>query len=55
MTRLDYKKAYYMFPQTWIIEYLKMSKISDKLINVISNAMENREMELTVEGKPKKR
>ena len=35
------KKAYDMVPQTWIIECLKMYKISTKIINFITNATEN--------------
>ena len=38
MVWINYKKAYDIVLQTWIIEYLKISKISDKIIDLI---MEN--------------
>ena len=41
------KKAYDMVSQTWIIECLKIYKISDKFINFIMEAMKNWKMELT--------
>ena len=44
---IDYKKAYDMVQQTWIIEYRKMYKISDKVINSISKTMKNWKLELT--------
>ena len=40
-----------MVRQTWIFEYLKMYKISDKIINFISNDLKNWKVELTVKGK----
>ena len=44
---IDYKQAYYMAPQTWIIERLKGYKISNK---VIMKAMQNWKVELTSGG-----
>ena len=41
MAWIDYKNAYDMFPQTRIIECLKMYKIADKIINFMTNAMDN--------------
>ena len=35
MARIDYKKAFDMVPQSWIINYLKMYKISHEVINFI--------------------
>ncbi len=32
---IDYKKAYDMVPQRWIINCLKMYKISHEVINII--------------------
>ena len=36
-----------MFPQTWLIECLKMYKISDKIINFLAKAMKNWKVELS--------
>ena len=36
---IDYKKAYDMVPQSWIINCLKMYKISDEIINIIEKTM----------------
>ena len=35
MAWIDRKKAYDMVPQSWIINYLKMYKISHEIINFI--------------------
>ena len=40
---IDYKKAYDMVPQSWIINYLKMYKISHKTINFIEKKNEKLE------------
>ena len=45
---LNYKKAYDMVLQTWIVECLEMYKISNKAINLI---VKDWEKELTVQGK----
>ena len=45
MAWIDDKTVYAKVPQTWMIEYLKMYKISDKIINLIMNAMENWQVE----------
>ena len=50
MPWIDYKKAYDMVPQSWIIESLKMNKISDKIINFILNSMENWRVEFIARG-----
>ena len=50
MAWIDYRQAYDMVPQTWIIECLKMYKISDKVINFITKAMKNWKIELTAGG-----
>ena len=47
---IDYKKAYDMVQQTWIIECMNMYKISDKVINYISIAMESGKVELAAGG-----
>ena len=39
MAWIDNKKAYDMVPQSWIINCLKMYKISDGVINFIENTM----------------
>ena len=51
MACIDYKKAYDMFPQSWIMICLKMYKISNENINVIENTMKNWRVELTAGGK----
>ena len=38
---IGYKKAYDMVPQIWIIDFLKMCKISDKTIKFIEETMKN--------------
>ena len=47
MAWIDYKKAYDVVSQTWIIDFLKMYKISDKVIKVISEAMKSWDKNLT--------
>ena len=51
MAWIDYKKAYDMVPQSWIINCLKMYKISRKIINFIEKSMKNWRVELTSVGK----
>ena len=51
MTRIDYRKAYDRVPQSWIINCLKMYKISHETINFIEKNMKNWRVELTAEGK----
>ena len=46
-TWIDYKKAYDMVPQSWIINCLKMFKISDEVINFIEKTMKTWRVELT--------
>ena len=40
-----------MFPQSWIINYLKIYKISNEVINFIRKTMKTRRVELTAGGK----
>ena len=47
MEWIDYTKAYDMAPKTWIIERVKTYKIYNKIINFITNVMENWRVELT--------
>ena len=54
MAWIEPKKVYDMIPQNWIKEYLKMYKISNKVINLITKAMENWKVELTAEVKIQK-
>ena len=51
MAWIDYKKAYDMVPQSWIINCLKMYKISHEVINFIEKTMKNWRDELTAGGK----
>ena len=47
----NYKKAYNMIPQRWIINCHKMYKISDEVINFIEKTMKTWWVELTAAGK----
>ena len=47
MVWIDYKKAYDMVPRSWIINCLKMYKISDEVINFIGKTMKIWKVELT--------
>ena len=51
MAWIDYKKAYDIIPQSWIISYFKMYKISDEVINFIEKTMKISRVELTAGGK----
>ena len=51
MAWIDYKKAYDIVPQSWIINCLKMYKISHEIINFIEKSMKNWRIELTARGK----
>ena len=51
MAWIDYKKAYDMVPQSWIINCLKMYKISDEVINFIKKTMKTWKVELTAGGR----
>ena len=48
---VDYKKAYDIFPQSWIINCLKMYKITHGVINIIEKAMKTSKGELTAGGR----
>ena len=47
MAWINYKKAYDMVPQSWMINYLKMYKISHETKNFIEKTMKNWRVELT--------
>ena len=51
MAWIDYKKAYDMVPQSWILHCLKMYKISYQVINFIEQTMQTWRVELTAEGR----
>ena len=51
MAWIDYKKAYDMVPQSWIINCLKIYKISHEDINFIEKTMKNWRVELKAGGK----
>ena len=51
MARIDYKKAYDMVLQSWIINCLKMYKISNEVINFIEKTMKTWKVELTARRK----
>ena len=40
MVWIDYKKAYNMVPQNWILHRLKMYKIPDQVVQFIEKTME---------------
>ena len=48
---IDYKKAYDMVPHSWIINSLKMYKISHEVINFIDKTMKTWRVELTAGGR----
>ena len=48
---IDYKKAYDMLPQSWILHSLKMYKISHEVINFIEQTMRTWRVELTAGGR----
>ena len=51
MAWTEYKKVYNMVPQSWIINCLKMYKISHEAINFIEETMKTWRVELTAGGK----
>ena len=51
MALIDYKNAYDMVPQSWIINCLKIYKISDEVINIIEKIMTIWRVEMTAGGK----
>ena len=51
MAWIKFKKAYYMVPQSWIINCLKMYKISDEVIDFIEKTMKTWRAELTARGR----
>ena len=51
MAWIDYKKAFDIVPQSWIINCLKIYKISNEVINFIEKTMKTWKVELTVRGK----
>ena len=51
MAWIDYKKAYDMVPQIWILHCLKMYKISHEVINFIEQTMKTWRVELTAGGR----
>ena len=51
MAWIDYKKAYDMLPQSWILDCLKMYKISHEVINFIEQTMKTWRVELTAGGR----
>ena len=51
MAWIDYKKAYDTVPHSWIINSLKMYKISDEVINFIDKTMKTWRVELTAGGR----
>ena len=51
MAWIDYKKAYDTVPHSWIINSLKMYKISDEVINFIDKTMKTWRFELIAGGR----
>ena len=51
MAWIDYKKAYDLLPQSWILHCLKMYKISHEVINFIELTMKTWRVELTAGGR----
>ena len=44
---IDYKKGYDMVPHTWILQCLKIIKVTDNTRNVTKKSMKNWQVELT--------
>ena len=44
---IDYKKDYDMVPHTWILQCLKIIKVTDNTRNVPKKSMKNWQVELT--------
>ena len=53
MVWIDYKKAYDIVLQTWMVDSVEIYKISNKVLNFITKTMENWRVELATEGKIK--
>ena len=51
MAWIDYKKAYDMVPQSWILNCLKMYKISHEVINFIEKTMQTWRVDMTAGGR----
>eukprot|EP00795_Rhopilema_esculentum_P003517 gene3517-biopygen1669 len=47
MAWVDYKKAYDMVPHSWIIECLRLYRVSDNVVNFIERSMTNWKVQLT--------
>eukprot|EP00795_Rhopilema_esculentum_P006840 gene6840-biopygen8293 len=47
MAWVDYKKAYDMVPHSWIIECLRLYRVSDNVVNLIERSMTNWKVQLT--------
>ena len=52
MAGIDYKKAYDSVPHSWILECLKLYKISPNITSLIQNSMSHWKTTLTVNTKP---
>ena len=51
MAWIDYKKAYNMVSQSWILYCRQMYKIPDQVVHVIEKTTETWRVDLTVKGK----
>ena len=51
MAWIDYKKANDMVPHSWIVNSLKMYKVSDEGINFIDKTIKTWRVELTAGGR----
>ena len=51
MAWIDFEKAYDMVPQCWIIQCLKMYKVSHEVINFFEKTMKTWKVELTAGGR----
>ena len=50
MAWIDYKKAYDMFPRSWILHCLKLYKMPNQIIQLIKKTMQTWRVELTAGG-----
>ena len=49
MAWIDYKNAYDMVPQSWILHCLKMHKITNQIVQFIEKTMQTWRVELAIE------
>ena len=51
MASIDYRKAYDMIPHSWILECIRLRGVSEKIMQMVGNSMQNWKTMLTSAGK----